>query len=183
LEPIEKARRAPTGNPTPLRAKVNRNTRTLLPSKYRSWSAEGPAPDQSSAQSPVRWAFGSAHQHPAGTSQGHQAAQAAPCAQVGRLHRLQLRSDFWGIGPMAGRTWRIHICTRSLKSRFGEEENRGNNLPPCGCPAAPPLRCGLPSVPSSSAPIPCIFSASQRITQQPSHSQRFSMFRGNVNQP
>ena len=82
---------------------------------------------------------------------------------VGRLHRLQLRSDFWGIGPMAGRTWRIHFCTRSLMSRFGEEENRGNDLTPFGCPAAPPLRFGLPSVPSPSAPFPCVVLAPQSI--------------------
>ena len=133
--------------------------------------------------SPVRWAFGSAHQHPAGTSQGHQAAQAAPCAQVGRLHRLQLEVDPLSRGSVAGRTWRIHICTRALWSYLGGNDLCGNALPPFGCPAASPLRFELPSVPSSSAPIPCIFSASQRITQQPSQSQRFSMFRGNVNQP
>lgn len=87
---------------------------------------------------------------------------------VGRLHRLQHRSDSLSIGPMAGRTWRIHIRTRSMKSRFGEEENRGNELTPFGCPTAPPLRCGLLSVPSPSAPFRCIVLAPQSIHIRPS---------------
>jgi hypothetical protein len=70
LDPIEKARRAPTGNPTPLRAKVNRNTRNSLALQVSQLERRRSRTRPVIGSSPVRWAFGSAHRQPAGQVQG-----------------------------------------------------------------------------------------------------------------